>query len=57
MSTEIAIFRGCCFWYLEAIFAMLKGVKKVESGYAGGFTENPTYNEVCEGNTVHAGLS
>ncbi|MCJ7666036.1 MAG: peptide-methionine (S)-S-oxide reductase MsrA [Actinobacteria bacterium] len=54
MSTETAIFGGGCFWCLEAIFVMLKGVKKVESGYAGGFTEDPDYRSVCSGNTGHA---
>lgn len=54
MDTETAVFGGGCFWCLEAVFLMLKGVKKVGSGYAGGFTENPTYNEVCGGNTGHA---
>ena len=54
MSTEIAVFGGGCFWCLEAIFVMLKGVEKVESGYAGGFTKNPSYAEVCGGSTGHA---
>jgi peptide-methionine (S)-S-oxide reductase len=54
MKMEIAVFGGGCFWCLEAIFTMLNGVNKVESGYAGGFTENPTYNEVCGGGTGHA---
>ncbi|MFC2159255.1 peptide-methionine (S)-S-oxide reductase MsrA [Actinomycetota bacterium] len=54
MSTENAVFGGGCFWCLEAIFVMLKGVEKVESGYAGGFTKDPTYTEVCGGSTGHA---
>jgi peptide-methionine (S)-S-oxide reductase len=54
MSTEIAVFGGGCFWCLEAIFVMLKGVEKVESGYAGGFIKNPTYTEVCGGSSGHA---
>ncbi len=49
-----AVFGGGCFWCTEAIFQMLKGVEKVESGYAGGKTENPTYAHVSEGNTGHA---
>lgn len=43
-----------CFWCVEAIFSSLKGVEKVVSGYAGGSVINPTYKEVCEGNTGHA---
>ncbi len=45
---------GGCFWCIEAIFEDLKGVQQVESGYSGGKTENPTYQEVCNGNTGHA---
>lgn len=45
---------GGCFWCLEAAFKELKGVVQVESGYSGGTTENPTYKQVCEGNTGHA---
>ena len=51
---EIAIFGGGCFWCTEAIFLELDGVKKVESGYTGGKTENPTYEEVSTGTTGHA---
>lgn len=51
---EIATFGNGCFWCTEAIFQDLKGVSKVESGYMGGHTENPTYKEVCEGDTGHA---
>src|SRR5262245_34967720 len=53
-STELATVGGGCFWCTEAIFQMLPGVKSVTSGYAGGKTENPTYKEVCDGNTGHA---
>ena len=53
-SYEEAVVGGGCFWSLEAIFEQLKGVKSVESGYAGGSVENPTYEEVCSGNTGHA---
>ena len=49
-----ATFGGGCFWCLEAIFQQLKGVHKVESGYMGGKTLNPTYKDVCTGTTDHA---
>ena len=52
--TETVTLGGGCFWCTEAIFQMLPGVKSVASGYAGGTTENPTYKEVCTGNTGHA---
>ncbi|HNL08345.1 MAG TPA: peptide-methionine (R)-S-oxide reductase MsrB, partial [Chitinophagales bacterium] len=45
---------GGCFWCIEAIFEALKGVEKVESGYSGGQKAQPTYKEVCTGNTGHA---
>ncbi|WP_421919956.1 peptide-methionine (S)-S-oxide reductase MsrA [Marinifilum sp.] len=51
---ETASFGAGCFWCVEAIFQELKGVKKVESGYMGGETKNPTYKEVCTGETGHA---
>lgn len=44
---------GGCFWCIEAVFLELKGVTKTESGFAGGHKENPTYEEVCGGNTGH----
>jgi peptide methionine sulfoxide reductase msrA/msrB len=44
---------GGCFWCIEAVFKMIKGVESVESGYAGGDTENPTYKEICNGDTGH----
>lgn len=53
-KTENAYLGGGCFWCLEAIFSSTKGVKSVESGYAGGVTENPTYEKVCMGATGHA---
>src|SRR5205809_542153 len=53
-STEVAIFGGGCFWCLEAVFEQLKGVHKVESGYAGGQTDDPTYEQVCSSRTGHA---
>ncbi|TAF33148.1 MAG: peptide-methionine (S)-S-oxide reductase [Cytophagales bacterium] len=51
---ETATFGGGCFWCVEAVFLMLKGVQKVESGYAGGQTLNPTYDDICTGTTGHA---
>jgi len=54
MTTEIATLGGGCFWCLEAVYQELKGVQQVESGYAGGQTVNPTYDDVCGGNTGHA---
>jgi peptide-methionine (S)-S-oxide reductase len=53
-STETAVLGGGCFWCTEAIYQMLPGVKSVASGYAGGKTENPTYEDVCTGTTGHA---
>ncbi|HEY6251055.1 MAG TPA: peptide-methionine (S)-S-oxide reductase MsrA [Candidatus Angelobacter sp.] len=50
---EIAILGGGCFWCLEAVFDRLDGVKSVESGYMGGRIDNPTYQQVCSGNTGH----
>lgn len=52
--TELATIAGGCFWCTEAIFRRLKGVTKVTSGYTGGKTENPTYQQVCSGTTGHA---
>ena len=55
MSKEqIAIFAGGCFWCTEPVFSQLKGVHKVESGYIGGHTLNPTYKAICNGDTGHA---
>ena len=51
---ERAVLGGGCFWCLDAIFERLDGVKKVPSGYAGGRTQNPTYEEVCSHTTGHA---
>ena len=51
---ETATFGGGCFWCIEAVFERLNGVDTVEAGYAGGKTENPTYDDVCTGNTGHA---
>jgi peptide-methionine (S)-S-oxide reductase len=49
-----ATIAGGCFWCTEAIFQKLNGVEKVTSGYSGGWKENPTYQEVCNGQTGHA---
>ncbi len=54
MSIEIATLGGGCFWCLEAVFELLTGVERVESGYTGGSAPNPTYDEVCAGTTGHA---
>jgi peptide-methionine (S)-S-oxide reductase len=51
---ETVTLGGGCFWCTEAVFQMLPGVKSVSSGYAGGTKENPTYKEVCTGQTGHA---
>jgi len=51
---EVATLAGGCFWCLEAIFNELDGMEKVVSGYTGGKTINPSYNEVCTGATGHA---
>jgi len=48
---------GGCFWCTEAVFEELKGVEKVESGYSGGAAPNPTYQQVCTGDTGHAEVS
>jgi peptide-methionine (S)-S-oxide reductase len=51
---EVATLGGGCFWCTEAIFSEVKGVEKVEPGYAGGTVENPTYEQVCTDTTGHA---
>ena len=51
---EVATLGGGCFWCLEPLFKALKGVDSVVSGYAGGHVVNPTYRQVCNGNTGHA---
>ncbi|ELZ88545.1 peptide-methionine (S)-S-oxide reductase MsrA [Haloferax sulfurifontis] len=53
-STQTATFGGGCFWCVEAAFKELDGISEVTSGYAGGETENPSYEQVCSGNTGHA---
>jgi len=51
---ELATFGGGCFWCMEAVLQRTEGVLSVTSGYAGGTTRNPTYEEVCTGDTGHA---
>lgn len=53
-SKEVVTLGGGCFWCIEAIFEELEGVDRAESGYAGGWVDNPTYKEVCTGTTGHA---
>jgi peptide-methionine (S)-S-oxide reductase len=53
-TRETATLGGGCFWCLEAVFVQLRGVERVESGFAGGRVPNPTYRQVCDGNTGHA---
>lgn len=51
---DTATLAGGCFWCVEAVFQLVDGVEKVESGYCNGAVENPTYKEVCSGTTGHA---
>lgn len=51
---ELATLAGGCFWCLEAAYDQLKGVERVQSGYAGGSVANPSYEQVCAGHTGHA---
>ena len=53
-AKEIATLAGGCFWCLEAVYDGMKGVESVESGYMGGRTPNPTYEQVCGGDSGHA---
>ena len=54
MAEEVAVLAGGCFWCTEAVFLDIVGVKSVESGYTGGRVANPTYKQVCGGDTGHA---
>ena len=54
MATEVATLAGGCFWCLEAVFDQFKGVESVESGYMGGDSPNPSYEDICTGDTGHA---
>ena len=51
---QVATIGGGCFWCTEAVFLEVDGVLAVESGYAGGHVDRPTYEAICEGNTGHA---
>jgi len=53
-DTETATLAGGCFWCLEAVYELLRGVESVQSGYAGGHVANPSYEAVCSGTTGHA---
>jgi peptide-methionine (S)-S-oxide reductase len=53
-KTETATLAGGCFWCIEAVFEQIPGVIKATSGYTGGRAPNPTYNQVCSGETGHA---
>ena len=53
-KSEIATLGGGCFWCVEAVFQRIKGVISVKPGYAGGNVKNPTYKQICTGNTGHA---
>src|SRR5437899_8341623 len=50
---QTAVFGGGCFWCIEAVFDRMQGVTSVESGYMGGHVDNPTYRQVCNGDTGH----
>ena len=54
MTVEKAIFGAGCFWGVEATFRAVKGVSEAICGYSGGHTKNPTYHDVCTGETGHA---
>ncbi len=54
MTMEMATIGGGCFWCTEAVYQQLIGVEKVVSGYSGGRIPDPTYEQICEGNTGHA---
>ena len=53
-ASATAVFGGGCFWCMEAVFQNLPGITKITSGFAGGTTPNPTYDQVCTGRTGHA---
>ncbi|MEL1230602.1 MAG: peptide-methionine (S)-S-oxide reductase MsrA [Candidatus Neomarinimicrobiota bacterium] len=53
-KSEIATLGGGCFWCVEAVFQRVEGVISVKPGYAGGNVKNPTYKQICTGNTGHA---
>jgi peptide-methionine (S)-S-oxide reductase len=53
-AADVAILGGGCFWCLEAVYLEVRGVSKVESGYMGGQVDDPSYEQVCAGDTGHA---
>jgi peptide-methionine (S)-S-oxide reductase len=53
-AKEVATLAGGCFWCLEAVFEQVQGVERVVSGYCGGTVTNPSYHQVCAGDTGHA---
>ncbi|MDG1331847.1 MAG: peptide-methionine (S)-S-oxide reductase MsrA [Crocinitomicaceae bacterium] len=53
-SLQTAYFASGCFWCVEAVFESVKGVQEAESGYSGGASKNPTYEEICTGKSGHA---
>jgi peptide-methionine (S)-S-oxide reductase len=54
MAHEVATLAGGCFWCIETVFNRLRGVESAVSGYMGGHTRNPTYKDICNGDTGHA---
>lgn len=54
MTEQLAVLAGGCFWCIEPVFSQLQGVHSVVSGYVGGHTFNPTYKQICNGDTGHA---
>ena len=54
MRSEVAVLGGGCFWCIEAVYLEVDGVISVESGYAGGTVDAPSYEQVCNGTTGHA---
>ncbi len=54
MTHAVATLAGGCFWCIESVFNRLRGVESAVSGYMGGHTLNPTYNDICNGDTGHA---
>jgi peptide-methionine (S)-S-oxide reductase len=53
-KAEVAVFAGGCFWCMEAVFELIPGIVSLEPGYTGGNIKDPTYREVCNGQTKHA---
>lgn len=53
-NIEVAVFAGGCFWCIEAVFTMFHGILEILPGYTGGHSQNPCYEDVCEGDTGHA---